>query len=188
MFCRDVNKLLPEYTAEALTRFQRARVGKHLDACETCRMELARLDGVLRLVETHASVTPPSGLWEGVLHQIEAAEAPDGVRQTPDAGRRTSARGFPWAMPWPALSVAWRWAGGAALATGLAVTFWVTRTPWSPLAHRDPAGPARPVNISDPELVAAVQQHAFASSGQLFADRAGLESIVLLVRKNRETQ
>jgi hypothetical protein len=174
MLCREVSRLLPEYSAEALARSQMARVREHLDACEACRLELARLKRVLGLVETYAAVRPPDGLWVGVRARIEAGEADRG---SPIADRRS--RGRFW-LPGLTFGGAWRWAGGLALATGLAVTFWVAR----PLG---PDGRTKgPVQISDPELVAAVQQHALASAGQFFADRAGLESIVVLVRKNRE--
>lgn len=175
MQCRDVYNLLPEYSAEALSQRQMAKVRAHLDACAACRAEAVSLAVVLRLVEAHATVAPPAGLWHSVCERLEADRARD--------GRSASGTRHPFG-PWSLIPGVWRLAGGAVLATGLAVALWNTAGPFGP--HRNPTAPGGEwAHVTDPELVAAVQQHSLASTGQFFADRAGLESLVQLVRQER---
>jgi hypothetical protein len=174
MVCREVEVLLPEHSADALTRQQMTRVGEHLRGCERCRRERARLQAALRLVEQLGAVSPPPGLWHGVYHCIQA----DGVGE----------RSLPRLSPADRLRRWWSWPMRAATAAGaaavLAAAVWFTQGVGTPIVNVRPPQASTP--MTDPEMVAAVQQHALASTGQLFADRAGLESVVQLMRQQRE--
>jgi hypothetical protein len=177
MVCREVDNLLPEYSAAALPRQQMARVREHLAGCEQCRRELARLQSALRLVEELGPVSPPPGLWHAVHARIQAGEAPTGDRaraSLADLLRRW------WTGPVRAATAA----GAAAV---VALGLWVshgTRTPDA--GTGSPSAVSVGTSLSDPEMVAALQQHVLASTSQLFADRAGLESVVQLMRQQRE--
>jgi Putative zinc-finger len=174
MVCREVEELLPEYSADALTRQQMTRVGEHLRGCERCGRERARLQAALRLVEQLGAVSPPPGLWHGVHHLIQA----DGAEE----------RALPRLSPADRLRRWWSWPARAAAAAGaaavLAAAVWFTQGVGTPIGNETAPQPSAP--MTDPEMVAAVQQHALASTGQLFADRAGLESVVQLMRQQRE--
>lgn len=176
MVCREVDNLLPEYSAEALPRQQMARVREHLAGCEQCRRESARLQNALRLVEELGPVSPPPGLWHGVHARIQAGETPAGDRaraSLADLLRRW------WTGPVRA-------ATAAGAATVVALGLWVSHGIGTPDAGTSfPAAGPPTAPLSDPEMVAALQQHVLASTGQLFADRAGLESVVQLMRQQR---
>jgi hypothetical protein len=173
MGCREVENLLPDYSAEALPRQQMARVGEHLAGCDGCRREWVRLQGAIRLVEDLAAASPPPGLWHGVYHRIQAGE--EGA-----TGRRLPI--WRW-WTWPV-----RTATAAGAAAVLAVGVWfsqgIGRTPDGEAPFNQPRSTS--AALTDPEMVAALQQHTLASTGQIFADRAGLESVVQLMRQKRE--
>lgn len=200
MLCREVSNLLPDYSAEALPRHRMEQVRAHLEGCPDCAREWAGLREALRLVESFGAVAPPPGLWHGVLagiqhtgndraiggHRREAGVLGDratGNNPAAPSPRRRVTRSFHWPWELPRLRVAGAWglASGLALATVVAATLWSSRD-----HHLTLPPPVATVALSDPELVAAVQQHSFASSGLLFADRAGLESVVQLVRHERQ--
>jgi hypothetical protein len=179
MVCREVENLLPDYSAEALPRQQLARVGEHLRGCEHCRREWERLQGALRLVVELATVSPPPGLWHGVSHRIQAGDELAMGRP----GDRATGRRLP-IWRW------WSWPVRTATAAGAAAVLavvWFSYGTWAPIGvgglHTLPS--PRLAALTDPEMVAAVQQHTLASTGQLFADRAGLESVVQLMRQRR---
>jgi hypothetical protein len=188
MVCREVYNLLPDYSAEALPRWRMEQIRAHLIGCPDCSREWAGLRETLRLVEELVPLAPPPGLWQGVLAGIEETEERQGDRAI---GRRREgsnggfsprrSHGWPWELPRFRVTGAWGLASGVALATVLAAAFWGFRD--RPLT---PPPPVVSVSLSDPELVAAIQQHSFASAGLLFADRAGLESVVQLVRHQRQ--
>ncbi len=179
MVCREVEALLPEYSAEALTRQQMTRVGEHLRGCDRCRWEFERLQAALRLVERLGAVSPPPGLWHGVYNRIQA----DGVGDLSPGP--SPLRGGESLSPVDRLRRWWSWPVRAAAAAGaaavLAAAVWLTQG----LGTHTSIGPTA-APMTDPEMIAAVQQHALASTGQLFADRAGLESVVQLMRQRRE--
>jgi Putative zinc-finger len=176
MECREVDNLLPEYSAEALPRQQMTRVREHLTGCEPCRREWARLQGALRLVEHLAPVSPPPGLWHGVYSQIEAGEG--GARDRARASLADLLRRW-WTGPVRAATAA----GAAAV---IALGLWISHgNGTTGTGSYPPVGVSDATSLSDPEMVAAVQQQMLASTGQLFADRAGLESVVLLMRQKR---
>jgi hypothetical protein len=157
------------------------RLQAHLDGCDACAGEWRRLDAALRLVEDFAPVMPPSGLWSAILQQIEGESG----------GERASLRetlGAPW---WRSLLAPWmlrptpvaRAVPAVVALAAVGVALWSV---WGPPTEGPAPIPLARVPmgriISQPELVAAVQQHSLASTGQFFADRVGLETMVQIIR------
>jgi Putative zinc-finger len=178
MRCREVENLLPDYSAEALPRQQIARVGEHLAGCDGCRQAWARLQSAIRLVENLGATSPPPGLWHGVYQRIQAGE--EGATGRPGVRRRTLPIWRWWT--WPV-----RTATAAGAAAVLAVGVWLSYGGGRSLDRIPIDHPtATTAALTDPEMVAALQQHTLASTGQIFADRAGLESVVQLMRQKRE--
>lgn len=192
MRCREVQHLLPGYSAEALSRQQMHRVREHLSGCAACSREWERLGATLRLVEELGPMAPPPGLWNGVYRRIEA-----GAVAGAHVARRNGRSSFDWRAWWTALFPPRadrvrprrlpRFAPAVAALVALGAilwNLWETRPSSEALAPvaRVPAAKI----VSEPELLAAVQQHSLASAGQFFADRAGLETVVQLVRREGE--
>lgn len=176
MTCREIQDRLPAFSAEALSRQQMRRTREHLDGCAACAGELVKLDGAMRLVERWGGVEPPPGLWEAVSREIEV--------ETRDRRRGVSLSSW-WAglFTTPALS---RLAPAALAGAALFAVFWSTR-PETPSEQPPPGhGITIPQLQKEPEMVAAVQQHSLASAGLFLADRAGLESVVQIVRRQGE--
>jgi hypothetical protein len=172
MTCREIQELLPDYSAEALSRQQMQRVREHLGECATCAGELTTLDGVLRLVERWGAVEPPPGLWAAVYREIgsEARVERRGV-------------GRSWWAGLLALPLGARLAPAALAAAAVAV-FFVFQPPQMPEPPVRRLVLSIPVLAKEPEMVAAVQQHSLASAGLFLADRAGLESVVQIVHRH----
>jgi hypothetical protein len=171
MMCREIQELLPEYSAEALSRQRMARVRAHLDGCAACAREWAMLGGALRLVEQFGGVEPPPGLWDAVSRQIESET-------------RAPRRARPWWAGLLMLPPGARMAPVGLAAVALAVVVWGF---WPGGAEGPERPPVRlPVLAQEPEMVAAVQQHSLASAGLFFGNRAGLESVVQIVRRHEE--
>lgn len=175
MMCREVERLLPEYSAEALSRQQTERVRAHLEGCAACAGEWAKLGSALRLVEQFGAVEPPPGLWDVVYRQIQAE-----AREGQPAGR---ARSW-WAGIFMPLAGA-RMAQAGLAAAALVAALWGF---WPGESERVPERMTVqiPVLAQEPEMVAAMQQHSLASAGLFFGDRAGLESVVQIVRRHEE--
>jgi hypothetical protein len=177
MKCREIQELLPGYSAEALSRQRMRRVREHLEGCAACAGELARLGGVMRLVERWGGVEPPPGLWQAVSLRI-GAEA---------RGARRERHAWTWWSSFLPLHPAARLASAGIAAAALVALFWGARVPEAPR----PDGQQGvmivvtiPTLAREPEMVAAVQQHSLASAGLFLADRAGFESVVQMVRRH----
>jgi hypothetical protein len=186
MICREVEELLPGYSAEALSRLQTLRVRRHLDGCATCAREWAKLGSALRLVERYGAVEPPFGLWEAVCREIEAGSSLPGearVERREPRARTAGDRPSWWAGLFAPPAKA-RLAPAALAAAALAAVLWGL---W-PGGGRAPGilTERLPVLAQEPEMVAAVQQHSLASAGLFFGDRAGFESVVQMVRRHEE--
>lgn len=75
MRCEEVLRGLPEYAVGAAGPIARARIGRHISGCESCRRELEAFNAVAGLVEALPAVDPPPGLWNGVAARIARGEA-----------------------------------------------------------------------------------------------------------------
>lgn len=74
--CENVQRLLSEYSSDALSRRKRRAIERHLGTCEDCRHEMRTLDAVLDLVDSNVpDYEPPAGLWHGVYNRITAPQA-----------------------------------------------------------------------------------------------------------------
>jgi len=156
MECREIERLLPDYSVGLLRPRQGEAIAAHLERCPGCAREWQALQNVMGLVEQFGALEPPTGLWNGVFNRITAEEP---------APRRGLAWPRLWAHPRRAMASA---VAAAALAGGV----WFATT----MGGFSPHGP----DVEDVELVGAVREHALASSEGIFADRAGLESLAVL--------
>lgn len=156
MECREIERLLPDYSVGLLKPRQTEGIAAHLGQCLGCAREWQALQDVMGLVERFGALEPPSGLWNGVYNQIMAEEP-------------APARGIAWPWLW---SRPRRMALGAVTAAVVAGGLWFSATP----------GGFRNVTSAqaDVELVGAMREHALASSDGIFADRTGLESTAVL--------
>jgi anti-sigma factor RsiW len=156
MECREIERLLPDYSVGLLKPRQGEVIAAHLGQCPRCAREWQALQNVMGLVEQFGALEPPPGLWNGVYNQI-VAEGP--------APRRAFAWPRFWAQPGRVMASA---VAAAAIAGGV----WFATT----LGGFPTSAP----DMDDVELVGAVREHALASSEGIFADRAGLESVAVL--------
>ena len=76
MDCKQILKLLPDYSAERLGERARKEMAGHLAACPGCRREHELLERTLRLVESLPSPAPPADLWAATWERLCAAPAP----------------------------------------------------------------------------------------------------------------
>jgi anti-sigma factor RsiW len=156
MVCREIERLLPDYSVGLLKPRRGEAIAAHLEQCPRCAREWRTLQDVMGLVEQFGALDPPLGLWNGVYNRVMAEE-------------RAPARVFAWPQLWahPRRVVA-----TAVAAAVIAGGVWFSTTLGGfPTVTSDKA---------DVELVEAVREHAFASSDAIFADRAGLESTAVL--------
>lgn len=148
----DVQDVLPEYLGGALGAAERARVERHLDACEHCRAELALLREVRAM---HRAPTVDVARIVAALPKPPVAVRPADVAPAPpdvvslDAhrARREAGRGGSAAFPWR------RAAGIVAVLFAGGVTWAVTQR--GPEAT--PRAADTPVVRPDPTQVIAVQ-------------------------------
>jgi anti-sigma factor RsiW len=156
MECREIERLLPDYSVGLLRPRQGEAVAAHLMRCPRCAGEWQALQNVMGLVERFGALEPPPGLWNGVYNRIMADEP-------------APARSFAWPRLWAHPR---RVMASAVAAAAIAGGVWFATTLGGfPTVTSDQA---------DVELVGAVREHALASSDGIFADRAGLESMAVL--------
>src|SRR5262245_57699855 len=74
MDCKRIRVRLPDYCAGRLSGRRRELLDNHLEHCDACRRELAAFEATVRLFQTHASGTPPEGLWHGIRNRITQPE------------------------------------------------------------------------------------------------------------------
>jgi hypothetical protein len=121
-------------------------VSAHIDECSSCKAELARIHEIMSLVEdSHEEMEPPVGLWHGV-HGMITSPARPGLLE------RVAHSFFP-----PRRAIAFA-AGLAAVAGAI-------------LLQMPHEAPQRPASMA---MIQYVQDHAAASSGDVFSDRVNL--------------
>lgn len=75
MTCRKVASRLADYSANLLSRRERARLEHHLQTCSRCRAEWKSYQAVFELVESVESRTPPADMWAGLSERLESSAA-----------------------------------------------------------------------------------------------------------------
>jgi anti-sigma factor RsiW len=75
MRCVDVRTKLQAYLDGELSPEESVLVGEHLDGCEPCRAEMARLAAVAEALETWPLVEEPAGLTARVMAQVRRRPA-----------------------------------------------------------------------------------------------------------------
>jgi anti-sigma factor RsiW len=68
--CRLAERLLDEYAEGAITARDRARVERHLAACEACRKQVAAVQGVVRGLNALPREQPPAGFSARVMAAV----------------------------------------------------------------------------------------------------------------------
>lgn len=117
----DLHALSGAYAVDALDDLERARFERHLAECEDCRAEVQSLREAAALLAEDAAVTPPPGLRDRVLADIETVRPlPPVVPGTTPADAPAARRARRWLPLLVAASVL------AVLGVGLAA--W---QPWS---------------------------------------------------------
>jgi anti-sigma-K factor RskA len=156
MDCREIERLLPDYSVGLLKPRQGEAIAAHLEGCASCSREWQALQNVVGLVAQFGALEPPPGLWNGVFNRITADEP-------------APARAF-W---WPQL-----WAHPRRLIASAVATVVIGGGVWYTTSRGGfpTVGPDR----ADVEMAGAVSEHALASSDGIFADRTGLESMAVL--------
>src|SRR5258708_6112276 len=76
MQCREVARLLPDYSVGLLKPRREAVIVSHLESCPQCLREWRTLQGVGKLVEEFSAIEPPAGLWNGIYNRI-VEDAPE---------------------------------------------------------------------------------------------------------------
>jgi len=148
MDCRKVIDLMPDYSVELLDRRTRADIAGHLAGCARCRAEMAALEHAVALVEQYAAVSPPAGLWNGVVNRLTAEALP------PSPAR------WAWLLQRPARAFA---VGLAGLAVLGGLTFFPR-----PRAE----SPSGPFLHYDGEASALMRQHALTQAEAPLSERA----------------
>ncbi|MHC4660549.1 MAG: anti-sigma factor family protein [Planctomycetota bacterium] len=123
MNCQEVQPLIQDYIDGELESGQAAEVGRHIEACGTCRSEAEALKKVITAVSALPRVSAPAGFAEKVIARSDEADAP------PSSDRVVPMR------PSPLLS---RVVGIAAtVIVAVIIIFIVARAPWRPtrVAH-----------------------------------------------------
>lgn len=70
MNCRHVRRHLSAYELGAPDEATRHKVAAHLEACATCRAELARLRALGRALGALPEAEPPAHLWPGISRRL----------------------------------------------------------------------------------------------------------------------
>lgn len=70
MTCREITPVLSEYLDRALEADAHARVGAHLDECDSCRALLADLHHIRSAARSLGPITPPDHIWLEIAGRI----------------------------------------------------------------------------------------------------------------------
>ena len=73
MRCDEIAPRLPDYALDNLSHDAATAIGEHIEVCDECRRELARLGQVAMLVERVPLEEPPPGLWSGIAERLPSA-------------------------------------------------------------------------------------------------------------------
>ncbi len=93
-----VSELLSPYIDGRVSVEERERIGRHLETCAACRVDLAALQGVVGLLHSVPPVTAPEELRAAIRARVEHAGVPPAHRIL---GRLPKLR-------WPRLAATWR--------------------------------------------------------------------------------
>lgn len=161
MSCRQIGRLLPEYSVGALDEAAADRVREHVEDCAACRRELEALTEVGELLTPIEVLTPPRDLWPGIAAQL--------------APRRAR-------MSW------WRAHSRPALAVATAAAVLLVVAVGLPVLHGPamlaPAADELPV-VAAGEAVGYTEAQLAAAWNQPFADEASL-ALAMTVLDPRE--
>jgi len=164
MNCRRVQNLLPDYSVDALSERERRAVRTHLGDCDSCRAELRALEAAVALVEEHAGVNPPPGLFNAVRHEITRPEF-----------RRDRPNILGWAQLRPVRALAM---AGAVAALALSL-FSLQNAPPGPDVVDVPP-PIQVPEQSRSAIAAVVRQHALSAAEGPLGDRVAWEAMAQL--------
>ncbi len=77
-------ELLPDYVDGYLSDEERAAMKEHLGSCETCRNEVAEIEGLLAEArQLPESIEPERDLWPGIAERIAAPDEADSRAEGP---------------------------------------------------------------------------------------------------------
>ncbi len=154
MKCHDVEKLISDYSAGALSGRMARGMREHIESCPSCARELDRLSRIMSIVEQSKPIEPPDGLWNGVYNRIT----------DPEVQRRHSRFGRFFERPRRALSL-----GAAIIVVAGSVIFGISsRTP------------QKEASLPEPATMEYVRGHLTAASSDAFADRVSLGVIAAM--------
>ncbi len=84
MNCPDANKLLVDYSEDALSERKRRAVESHLSGCELCRGELSQIEKLKERLSSMEAPEPDAEFWQRfgrkLSRRLEGEEAPSGRR------------------------------------------------------------------------------------------------------------
>ncbi len=163
MNCRQVVKLLPEYSVGGLNARKRAEIAAHVAECDACRRELAALEATGRLMDALPASEPPRDLWSGIAEAIKAGNT----------------RASRWKR-WVSSGTTRRWAVVAAVAVliiALAAGIMLYRF----------SAPLTLVEAPDPESVVYSEWYAGAAWNSALADRSGIALALAMTPDQEES-
>jgi anti-sigma-K factor RskA len=103
----DIHTLTGAYAVDALADDERQLFESHLEACEACRQEVAELQATAARLGAAESMTPPAGMRDAVLSQLDHVrqEGPSRRPSLPDVPRIRPSRRWARSLLAPAAAV-----------------------------------------------------------------------------------